>query len=681
MHRTLSIFNAQRGLGKPRIRPMGSPYVGSLLALSTLFWGMSPQVMLAQVAGETIPNSSRFWDFNAQTHQLRLTLEPGVAPRYFLLARPMRIAIEFPAPEGVSPESFQYTGAVEQVIVSPQGNGNLRIILQLRSGVELQPKQVALQQIDPSRWLITPLLVDPSASAAISPSVLPTIPSGANSILEPRAVQSLPSMVIPQTPGVSTATNPNLSTVISPERSIPRPNVADRQPLTPQLSTPQPLTPQSSTPQPPSTGVPNNAWPTQTVELYPQPTPETHTPRSQTIVPNPVPVNPVTANTVIQTVPVPNPVTPSSVAARSEESSASEKPAPLATRPLVEVRETIAPTSPVSSVPAASISTASIPASRPSSRSSASPVQSSPVPAIVAPKVEPDRPAVTLSAVPLSPVPVAPLPTAITPPSRPVVPPTLSATLPETVPPLRPPGVTSQRTPQAQPIPKLEFGQPLPVNGSSPARPPVAQSPQNPQISSQGRSTEAPEITFPLSATYIPGSTAPIAGAIPTQSQADSPSSTILLAKGSPIPLRYTGTVPLQVAARENRQEVLIVDEDVKSPQGQVVIPGGSQVIGRFETNWRGSRFVAQAISLGSYNQSLEAKSNRLEGDRSPNPLSIGAGSGTGAIAGTLIAGGFGALGGAALGAVSGYFVSPQPTTLEPHQIVMVYLAEDWVAE
>jgi phage-related minor tail protein len=155
---------------------------------------------------------------------------------------------------------------------------------------------------------------------------------------------------------------------------------------------------------------------------------------------------------------------------------------------------------------------------------------------------------------------------------------------------------------------------------------------------------------------------------------------TILLAKGSPIPLRYTGTVPLKISASENRQEVLVVDEDIKSAQGQVLIPGGSEVIGHFETSWRGSRFIAQAISLGTNNQAFEAQSERLGGDRSPNPLSIGAGSGTGAIAGTLIAGGFGALGGAAIGAVSGYFVSPQAATLEPHQILMVYLAEDWLA-
>jgi hypothetical protein len=607
----------------------------SLLALSSLFLG-TPHVVWAQEVGDfNTATQSRFWDFNGQTNQLRLTLAPGVAPRYFLLARPMRIAIEFPAPVEVSPESLQYDGAVEQLTVSPQGNGNLRIILQLRSGVELQPKQVSLQQIDSRHWLITPLLVGPSDSPSvptvpttptvpITPLVPAGIPVGVNSILEspdlvPLTPQPLPLQSPPSIP-VSAPATPQTGT-LEIRSKTPSENLSE--PVT------SPIAPIE------------NPWPTQIVELRPQSSTADRTPRQ------PVAIQPSPS-------PIPQALSPDVTTQTSEP----EKPAPLATQPLVtqslatqplvkpvEPVETIAPT-PNSLNPG---SARTLPPSPPAqSRPRPSQVQPIPTPAAV-------RPPVTLSSVPLVPVPVNPRPTAIEPPSRSIDRSTDRSPVQTSSPP------ASRPQSSTQPITKLEFGQPLPISGSPETTLPL------------------PATTLPLPATTIPGAIVQSVGSV-TNSPSQPATANILLAKGSPIPLRYTGTVPLQIATSQHRQEVLIVDEDIKSPQGQVIIPGGSEVIGHFETNWRGSRFIAQAISLGTYNQTFEATSQRLEGDRSPNPLSIGAGSGSGAIAGTLIAGGFGALGGAAIGAVSGYFVSPQSATLEPHQILMVYLAEDWLA-
>jgi hypothetical protein len=637
----------------------------SLLALSSLLWGTSTMLCSPEIWAQTVEDSnpanpSSLWDFNSQTNQLRLTLDPGVAPRYFLLARPMRIAIEFPAPTGISPESFQYSsGAVEQLTVSPQGNGNLRIILQLRSGVELQPKQVSLQQVDSRRWLITPLLVGSAAasSAPVGPA-LPSISVGANSIFDPP------------------------TTGLSPERSIP-----DLAPVTPQPLT---LRPPASLPTPlPTTGATtpepypmDHSWPTQIVELRP-PASSTPTPAPiERSVPSSQPAPPVSTPFAIPvSIPVPQAIVPEPIAQTTQtqttqtqttqtqttqtqtiqtqatqtqttqaQATEPEKPAPLATRPLVEtVAEPVKPLGTIA--PSQNVSL-----SRSAPQSLARPAQTT------TPAAEATRPPVTL-------VPV-PSPTAIEPASRPTTSRPVDRSSAQS---FNPQTFTPQTNPQ--PITQLEFGQPLPISTGSANRATNTAAAQ-----SKSQPSEIPELTLPLAATTLPGSVAQSPSVPVSPAQMAPGNRTILLAKGSPIPLRYTGTVPLKISASENRQEVLVVDEDIKSAQGQVLIPGGSEVIGHFETSWRGSRFIAQAISLGTNNQAFEAQSERLGGDRSPNPLSIGAGSGTGAIAGTLIAGGFGALGGAAIGAVSGYFVSPQAATLEPHQILMVYLAEDWLA-
>ena len=634
----------------------------SLWALSTLLLG-APQVVLAQVGeSPSAVTQASIWEFNHQTNQLRLTLAPGVAPRYFLLARPMRIAIEFPSSLEVSPASFQYDGAVEQLTVSPQDNGNLRLILQLRSGVELQPKQVALQQVDPSRWLITPLLVAPAGAAPVSSSpAAPVSPTATPALTSPAAtiapVATIPPALSNIPVGVDSIFEPP-ATGLNPERSFPGTDSMTQVPLTrPERTAP-------STPDPL-----DNPFPTQIVELRPPasapvaappaPAIERSTPSPQA-APISIPVSaPIPVSTPEPTVPSGDsnspqtlaiqpssppaqiPVSPATLPIPTPETT--EKPAPLATRPVVEPLEPIAP--PQAASP-----------SRPVTSS-----QSLPRPEPIAmPPAEPTRPPVTLSTVPLTPVPV----TSVSPARSARA--TESTESTDLTPPNDRPAQPFNAQPQpqnpTQSITKLEFGQPLPISGRTP--------------STAQPNSQLPEVSLPLAATPLPGAVA--LTAIPALGESLSP--TILLAKGSPIPLRYTGTVPLQIGTSSQRQEVLVVDEDIKSPQGQVIIPGGSQVIGHFETNWRGSRFIAQAISLGAYNQTIEAQSDRLGGDRSLNPLSIGAGSGTGAIAGTLIAGGFGALGGAAIGAVSGYFISPQSATLEPYQILTVYLAEDWLA-
>jgi hypothetical protein len=68
-------------------------------------------------------------------------------------------------------------------------------------------------------------------------------------------------------------------------------------------------------------------------------------------------------------------------------------------------------------------------------------------------------------------------------------------------------------------------------------------------------------------------------------------------------------------------QEILVVEQNVADSQGRVVIPAGTQVIGRFETEGRGSRFVAQALIQPSQNLRISGQSGLIENRLGPNAL------------------------------------------------------------
>lgn len=56
-----------------------------------------------------------------------------------------------------------------------------------------------------------------------------------------------------------------------------------------------------------------------------------------------------------------------------------------------------------------------------------------------------------------------------------------------------------------------------------------------------------------------------------------------------------------------------MLSQSVRDRAGNVLIPAGTQVIGRFETNHLGTRFIAQAIALRDRNRPLAAESAFLD--------------------------------------------------------------------
>jgi hypothetical protein len=158
----------------------------------------------------------------------------------------------------------------------------------------------------------------------------------------------------------------------------------------------------------------------------------------------------------------------------------------------------------------------------------------------------------------------------------------------------------------------------------------------------------------------------------------------VLLPSGTVLSLRYPRETTLQLRSDSPWQEVLLLSQAVRDRTGAVIVPEGSQVIGRFETNEQGSRFIAQAITVQGRNIQLKAQSDVLMGDRqvSDNELVRNSAIGGAAlgVVGVLTGGlGFlvGALAGAAAGAATTYVTAPQPATIQPNQIVEVRLTED----
>lgn len=157
----------------------------------------------------------------------------------------------------------------------------------------------------------------------------------------------------------------------------------------------------------------------------------------------------------------------------------------------------------------------------------------------------------------------------------------------------------------------------------------------------------------------------------------------VLLPAGTVLSLRYQGEETLSLTNDYPLQEVLVVDRDIADQTGQVIVPAGSQVIGRFETGSAGSEFIAQAISIDGQNFLINGRSNKLSGDRELSGNRMARNSAIGAVAGTLLGAltGVGIIAGIAAGAASSaattYLTAPQPAIIEPDRVVEVRLLED----
>ncbi len=167
------------------------------------------------------------------------------------------------------------------------------------------------------------------------------------------------------------------------------------------------------------------------------------------------------------------------------------------------------------------------------------------------------------------------------------------------------------------------------------------------------------------------------------RSQSQSPSiisyNSALLPAGTVLSLRYPGTQALPLSS-EPRQEVLLLQNDLRDRSGRLIASEGTEILGKFETSGGGSRFIAQAILLRGQNVAIAAQSEVLRGVRKISDNRLARNSGVGALAGAILGGlsGGNVIGGAAAGAAVTYATAPKSATIQPGQILDVRLTEDW---
>lgn len=231
--------------------------------------------------------------------------------------------------------------------------------------------------------------------------------------------------------------------------------------------------------------------------------------------------------------------------------------------------------------------------------------------------------------------------------SQPVYNPAAIAPLPPRPEPVAVQPVPNQ--PAVPPIPIIEFGQPLP--------------PSLAPLSPLSLGTAQPSTVLPsavlMSASKNPGD--------------------VVLPSGTLLNLRYPGTDTLNLRSTTAQQEVLLLQTEVRDSLGRVLLPVDSLVIGRFETQNAGSRFITQAIAMQGRNVPLRAESEVLAGDRTIKSSNLAINSGIGAVAGGVLGGGSGAgaAGGAVAGAALTYLTAPKTANIAPGQMLQVRLLED----
>jgi hypothetical protein len=180
--------------------------------------------------------------------------------------------------------------------------------------------------------------------------------------------------------------------------------------------------------------------------------------------------------------------------------------------------------------------------------------------------------------------------------------------------------------------------------------------------------------TMPKSIPTIPNASVSPIGRIQSANPA------IALPTGTVLALSYPGTTELQLGAVNSRQDMMVLQTEVRDAAGNVVFPQGSYVMGQFETTATGSKFFTSSIQRGDRIVPFFAESEPLTGgNRDVSTSSIALYSGAGALAGGLISrfSGWGILLGGAAGAATNLLTAPKPATIQPGQVIQVRMLKD----
>ncbi|MEB3291125.1 MAG: AMIN domain-containing protein [Leptolyngbya sp.] len=154
-----------------------------------------------------------------------------------------------------------------------------------------------------------------------------------------------------------------------------------------------------------------------------------------------------------------------------------------------------------------------------------------------------------------------------------------------------------------------------------------------------------------------------------------------LIAAGSILELRYTGSQSLTLDPSAAHREVLVLETEIRDPvTNGIVAPAGSQLIGQFQPSGDGHQWVSQML-IDPNGQRIPFASTSDQVYNSPrvDGSTVALGTGLGALALTLLTGfgGVGLLGGALIGATTAVGLSPQMLVIEPNQVIYAEVNQD----
>ena len=251
---------------------------------------------------------------------------------------------------------------------------------------------------------------------------------------------------------------------------------------------------------------------------------------------------------------------------------------------------------------------------------------------------------------------------------------------------VRPPTATIARAepePVAPPnlaaVPEIGSLPPALPTVTPPAPPTTLASPPPPFLASDGVTLPDDEpLSIPPPPTTAPTpATVPFGMPLPqTHSDGDRGAESVAgMPVGTRLPLQYVGATPLELETSAPVQEVLIVADDVYHPDtGRVIVPSGTQVVGRFEDfDDSGRRFVAETVIDGNRQMPLLAESDSIVGSLPLDGGDVAWGSRIGSAAATIVTGfsGIGLIGGAAIGAAD-MNTAPTLVSLAPGEVIEV---------
>ncbi len=598
------------------------------------------------------------WQLNPTTGQLTFILPDGVEPRYFLMAQPARIVVDLPDTDlGSLPKEQTSTGPVQKVTLEQIQPKLLRATLQIAPTASFARGQVRLENNGDgssglnTRWTVTPLLV--GIAPALPPSNVAQNPTS-NPTNQPQG-SAAPKIEAPKV-------EPSPTEAVKPERV--KPEVAKPEVAKPEVAKPVPEKPIALIPKPPL--------------------PVEYPPGMEPIAPNTMPIVPTKpASPVIKSPVIKSPLNPLSPAPALEPARppmdlmpgvVGQGNVPVPDVPVMQLPPSlpsasvpalpnqasvfVPPLASISAVPggapaperggivppAPSLPRTQLPPSAGIGNSNVRPVlpdfpQSKPAPMAMAVPALPDRPSATTAApttidfgsagqlFPIGPDRLD---------SAPLYPQTTSA---YGTPPIYSPGPTNP--PLAPRV--VNFGQPLPTNGSG-----------SPVMGSSNAVVALDNLT----------------------------TGGVVVPVGTSLNLLYNGSQPLKLVSGPARQEMLVLQTAIRDRLGKTIVPAGSSVLGQFETDGSGSRFVAQVLSIPGRSLPISAQSQALESKRQISQDGILKNSGIGAVAGAILGGfaGGNVIGGAAAGAAISYAIAPKNTLVQPGQMVEIRLTQDLLA-